>query len=216
MAPHTSTEHHVDSVEKLRELYRDPSQRVKDKKAGVIDDLTRQVIEASPFFLLATASPDGACDVSPRGGPAGQLIVLDESHVAFPDLSGNNLLDSLENLITNPHAGLLVLTPGRDETLRIDGAATLSTDPELLGRWDDLVRRPKVAVVIDVANTFLHCAKAFQRSGMWDPQTWESNADLPDHVELFLTHTGIDADPVEYRAAFDAGYQADLAKEQPA
>lgn len=208
-------EHQITSVDQLREIYRAPSDRVKAKKTGVIDDLTREVIEASPFFLLATSSADGGCDVSPRGGPSGQLIVLDDNHIAFPDLSGNNLLDSLENLIENPQAGLLILTPGRDETLRVDGAAVLSTDPDLLARWDDLVRRPKVAVIITVDNAFLHCAKAFQRSGMWDPQTWHGNENLPDHVALFLTHTGIDADPVEYRAAFDAGYAADLASEQP-
>jgi len=209
-------EHLITTVDQLRSLYRMPSERVVAKKTATIDEHTRRVIEAAPFFLLATADETGACDVSPRGGPSGQLRVLDEHRVAFPDLSGNNLLDSLENLVANPQAGLLVLTPGSDDTLRIDGRASLTTDPELLAGWDDLVRRPKVAVVIDVENTFIHCAKAFRRSKFWEPESWEQYRDLPDAVELFLGHTGIEADLGEYREAFEAGYAADLSDEQPA
>lgn len=208
-------EHLITSVEQLRTLYRAPSERVAAKKTAEIDDQTRRVIETAPFFLLATADATGACDVSPRGGPSGQLRVLDDQRVAFPDLSGNNLLDSLENLVSNPQAGLLVITPGSDDTLRIDGSATLTTDPEILAGWDDLVRRPKLAVVIDVANTFIHCAKAFRRSRFWEPDSWADYRDLPDAVELFLGHTGIEADLAEYREAFEAGYQADLQEERP-
>lgn len=208
-------EHLVTTVEQLRELYRAPSERVQEKKTALIDDLTKQVIEGSPFFLLATSSTDGSCDVSPRGGPPGQLIVLDDNRVAFPDLSGNNLLDSIENLINNPQAGLLVLTPGRDETLRIDGRASLTTDPELLARWDSLFRRPKLAVIIKVENAFMHCAKAFQRSGLWDPASWSRFGQLPNHIELFLAHTGIEADVGEYRRLLDESYVSDLAAEQP-
>ena len=208
-------EHLITTVDALRELYRMPSERVVAKKTATIDAKTRSVIETSPFFLLATADENGACDVSPRGGPSGQLRVLDDGRVAFPDLSGNNLLDSLENLVRNPQAGLLVLTPGSDDTLRIDGRASLSTDPTLLSSWDDLVRTPKVAVVIEVENTFIHCAKAFRRSQFWDPESWEHYRDVPDAVELFLGHTGIDADLTEYREAFEAGYESDLREEQP-
>ncbi len=133
----------ITTQEQLRELYRTPSKLVQAKKTAVIDATTREIVEASPFFLLATADADGRCDVSPRGGPPGQLIVLDEHRVAFPDLSGNNLIDSLSNIVDNPQAGLLVLTPGTDETLRIDGRATISVDPELLDRWADQLRTPK-------------------------------------------------------------------------
>lgn len=211
--------HRVESIDQLRELYRQPSARVQAKKTPVIDDLTRRVIEHSPFFLLSTASATGECDVSPRGGPPGQLAVLQgepTGRVAFGDLSGNNLLDSLQNIVANPGVGLLVLTPGRDETLRIDGRAHLSTDPELLGRWDHLVRRPKVAVVIDVDNVFIHCAMAFRRSGLWDPATW--NADdqaVPDAVDMFVVHTGSHDDRAALRSGLDADYAQALAAEQP-
>lgn len=202
-------------MEQLRALYAQPSERVKAKKTGHIDDVTKAFIESTPFFLLATSSAAGACDVSPRGGPPGQLIVLDEHRLAFPDLGGNNLVDSLTNLIDNPQAGLLILTPGRGETLRIDGHANMTTDPEIIGRWDDLVRRPKVAVVVTVENAFLHCAKAFRRSGLWDPETWRRFGELPDHVEMFIAHTGVDLAPADMRGFLDADYDSSLAAERP-
>lgn len=207
--------HDVSTLDQLREIYRQPNERVVAKKTSIIDDLTRDAIEGSPFFLLSTSSSDGACDVSPRGGPPGQIRVLDESTVAFPDLSGNNLLDSLTNIIDNPHAGLLLLTPGRDETLRIDGTAKLTTDPAVLGLWDEDLRTPKVAIVIDVDNTFIHCAKAFRRAGLWDPATWHRFGELPDAIALFLAHTETEASPEDFRAAFEESYRKDLEGEKP-
>ena len=158
--------HDITTSEQLRALYREPHDMVKAKKGATITGAMARFVAASPFFCLATAHADGTCDVSPRGGPAGQLRLLDEGRsVAFPDLSGNNLLDSLSNLVSNPRAGLLVMVPGSDETLRIDGPARLTTDPEILGLWDDELRTPKLAVVVEVTSAFLHCAKAYRRSG---------------------------------------------------
>ncbi len=207
--------HQITTEAQLRELYREPSQVVQAKKAAVIDDVTAEVLARSPFFLLATADETGRCDVSPRGGPAGQIRVLDEHRVAFPDLGGNNLIDSLTNIVANGNAGLLVLTPGRDETLRIDGAAAITTDPDVLGLWDAEVRRPKVAVVITVANTFIHCAKAFRRSNLWDVDSWSSYDDVPDAVDMIIAHTGMEANPEEWRAGLDQSYQNDLDAEKP-
>ncbi len=207
--------HQVTTLEHLRSLYREPSDLVKAKKADRIDDVTREFIESSPFFLLATADRTGACDVSPRGGPSGQLVVLDDRRVAFADLGGNNLIDSLTNLIDNPHAGLLILTPGRDETLRLDGEAIITTDPAIIDRWEGLVQRPKVAVVVTIANAFLHCAKAFRRSGLWDPETWRRFGDLPDHVEMFLAQSGLDLEPAVMRGFLEDDYTASLAAEEP-
>ncbi len=210
MAAHTIT-----SLDQLRELYRQPSERVQAKKTADIDDLTKEVIERSPFFLFATSSASGACDVSPRGGPPGQVRLLDGRRVAFPDLNGNNLLDSLTNVIENPQAGLLLLTPGRDETLRIDGQAHLTTDPDVLGLWDNELRTPKVAVVIDIESCFIHCAKAFRRAELWDPSTWTRYGDVPDYIALFLAHTGTDGDVGVYREAMEEGYVAELAMDKP-
>lgn len=207
--------HAISSQTQLRAMFRMPSERVAAKKAPTIDPVTAAICEGSPFFLLATADAAGNCDVSPRGGPPGQLVVLDAHHVAFPDLSGNNLIDSLSNIVDNPHAGLLVITPGRDETLRIDGRAHVTTDPELLDRFTDLVRRPMCAVVIEVEHTFLHCAKAFRRAGVWDPDSWTRYHDLPDPLDAFIAATGFAGDRSVVRAGLDASYVADLEAERP-
>ncbi len=208
--------HRLDSLEQLEALYRTPSASVLAKKSSVIDDAAATIIDASPFFLVATSDGEGNCDVSPRGGPPGQLSVLGTSTIAFPDLSGNNLIDTLRNIVANPCAGLLVLTPGTDETLRVNGRASISTDPELLARWDDLVRRPKCAVVIEVDDMFLHCAKAFRRGEVWNPESWGRFDDLPDHAESFLAATGLAVGLSEVRAGLEASYAHDLANDQPA
>lgn len=198
----------------LQELYRQPSKIVQEKKGQSVHGATARFIAASPFFCLATAHADGSCDVSPRGGPPGQLKILDDGRsVAFPDLSGNNLIDSLRNLVSNPYAGLLVMVPGSDETLRIDGPAKLTTDPEIVGLWSDELRAPKVAVVVEVASVFLHCAKAFRRGGVWDPETWTPLEDTAA-CEMFndITDTGIPAG--EMRTLLEEGYKADLEAER--
>lgn len=203
----------IQNIEQLRELYREPSDRVKAKKVNTIGPETMARLAASPFALLSTASSTGACDVSPRGGPPGMIVTLDEHTVAIPDLGGNNLIDSLTNIVDNPHAGLLVLSPGNDETVRIDGRATLRTDDDILDRWEGLFRRPKLAVVIEVDAVFIHCAKAFRRSGLWDPETW--NAEAPDAAALFNEHLGGGLDVDAIRGSLDASYEQDLSAEAP-
>ncbi|MEZ5227238.1 MAG: pyridoxamine 5'-phosphate oxidase family protein [Acidimicrobiales bacterium] len=207
--------HRLETIDQLQALYRAPNERVKAKKTSVIDPAAAAIISTTPFFLVATADAAGNCDVSPRGGPSGQLRILDDSTVAFPDLSGNNLIDTLRNIIDNPHCGLLILTPGTDETLRLNGRAHISTDPELLARWDELVRRPKCAVVIELDDMFLHCAKAFRRGEVWQPESWAKYASLPDHAESFLAATGMSADIADVRAGLEASYADDLANERP-
>lgn len=203
----------ITSIEALRELYREPSDVVKAKKSATIGPGTAARLAASPFVLLATSSSDGQCDVSPRGGPTGMVAVLDDHTVAIPDLGGNNLIDSLTNIVDNDHAGLLVLNPGSDETVRIDGRATLRTDDDILDRWEGLFRRPKLAVVIEIDAVFIHCAKAFRRSGLWDPSTWST--DMPDACDLLNEHLGGGLDVDAIRSSLDESYEQDLAAERP-
>ena len=206
------------TADELRSLYRSPSATVEAKKVDRIDDGARRFIEGSPFCLLATADGDGRCDVSPRGGPPGFVKVLDENRLAIPDLSGNNLLDSLTNLLTNPHAGLLFVLPGRDETLRVEGDAYLTRDPAILARWDDDLRRPKVAVGVAVRTAYVHCAKSFRRGRVWDATSWGELA-APDACELLVDHVGLDATPGDVRTLLENSYRTDLdaeRAEQPA
>lgn len=206
--------HDITSLEQLRELYREPSTRVKEKKGAVVDGATARFVAASTFACLATSNAKGGCDVSPRGGPAGQVKVLDGGRtVALPDLSGNNLIDSLTNLVSNPYAGLLVLVPGSDETLRIDGPTRLTTDPEILELWSDELRTPKVAMVMEIESVFMHCAKAFRRGQVWQPETWPALADT-EACEMFNDISGATMEPAEMRQFLEADYAKSLEDER--
>jgi uncharacterized protein len=204
----------IESLTELEALYQAPAERVRTKKRDRLDEGLRDALAVSPFALLATAGADGRCDVSPRGGPPGFVRVLDDRHVAIPDLNGNNLIDSLRNIIANPHAGLLVLVPGEHETVRIDGPAQLRTDDEVLDLFAEELRRPVLAIVIEVEAVFTHCAKAFKRSRLWEPQSWPETG---GHVVLGARYRQLDLDvPFEEYAAENAAKVAvDLAADIP-
>ncbi len=187
----------------LRDLYRMPADGTRQKVLGSIDQHARTFIDASPFVLVGTSSPDGTADVSPKGGPAGFVVVLDDQRIAIPDLSGNNLLDSITNIVNGSGIGLLFLVPGVDETLRVNGLACLTTDPAVLDACAVKDRRPKAAIGVTVTQQYMHCAKAFRRSELWSEQTWPDRATLPslgcilrDQIPAIseLTSETIDAD----------------------
>ena len=176
----------VGSHDELRELLGEPQPRVAHKDRPVLDEVDRQWLAASPFCLVATSGADGSCDVSPRGDPAGFVRVLDDRTVAIPERPGNKRADGLRNILENPHVGLLHVVPGRADTLRINGRARLVRDAPFL---DDMVvrgHRPVLAVVVDVEQVFFHCAKAFLRSHLWEPATWEGpeQASLPSRARI--------------------------------
>jgi PPOX class probable FMN-dependent enzyme len=203
-------DHVVGDLAALRALYREPGEMARRKKIGWLDPLSRRFIMASPFVLIATADAEGNCDVSPRGGPAGFVRVLDDHRIVIPDLSGNNLLDSLSNVIDNGHAGLLFVSPGRDETLRLEGRAWITTDPEILALWDAELRRPRAAIGIVVNSVYIHCAKSFRRGRVWDPGSWEALA-APDLCDVAPEHLGVYLS----REQIEASYAADLARDRP-
>ncbi|MFN6118975.1 MAG: MSMEG_1061 family FMN-dependent PPOX-type flavoprotein [Actinomycetes bacterium] len=208
----------ISTLDELTAHYPTPATRVRSKKRPSLDDGTRALVESSPFVLLATAGADGTCDVSPRGGPPGFVKVLDERHLAIPDLNGNHLIDSLRNIVDNGHAGLLVVLPGQDETLRIDGAAWLTTDDDVLDRFVEEVRRPPLAVVIRIHHVFTHCAKAFRRGGVWQPTTWRTYEHSPVLAarQRQLIDDGLTDDPIEqYVATSCDQIEADLAMDRP-
>ncbi len=205
----------IRSSEQLAELYRAPSRLVAAKKAGVLDDASVGILERSPFVLVATSGDDGSLDVSPRGGPPGFVRVLDEQHVALPDLNGNNLIDSLRGVVAHGRAALLVLVPGKDETLRLNGEAWVVTDPAVLDRWDDELRRPTTAIVIRADEVFMHCAKAFRRSNLWDPASWDSLADAPDGLDVLQAQGLVATNDAATREFLEQSYAADLAHDAP-
>lgn len=168
----------ISTVEELEELVGLPAERAANKVRPALHDLDREWLAASPFCLVATSGADGSCDVSPKGDPAGRLAyVLDDHTVAIAERPGNRRVDGYRNVLTNPHVGLIFFIPGRGDTLRINGRARLVRAAPFFDALLVEGHRPVLALVVDVEQVFHHCSKAFLRSRLWSPQTWE-----PDRV----------------------------------
>jgi PPOX class probable FMN-dependent enzyme len=173
----------------LRALHHAPMSRATDKVLRTLDGHCRRVIALSPFCVIATQGPNGA-DVSPRGDPPGFVRVLDGRTLLVPDRVGNNRLDAMTNLLANPRVGMLFLVPGMNETLRINGTARITDDARLLAPCAIGNRPPKVGLVIAIEEAFLHCAKAFVRSSLWDASKHIDRTILPSYAEMLLDHVG--------------------------
>jgi len=172
----------------LREIYDAPIDRALRKDIGRIDEMCRRLIAGSGMVFVATYSAEGRCDVSPRGGPAGFVSVLDEGRLAIPDATGNRRLDTLENVVATGQIGLIFVIGGRDTTLRVNGRACVTADPELLDRLTPVGNPPPTAIVVEPAEVYAHCPKAFVRSGLWDPASWPAGGQLPSSAEVTLAH----------------------------
>jgi uncharacterized protein len=179
----------------LRELFGHPGRRARDKQIDHIDDGARAFLAHTTFVAMGTTNVNGTGDVSPKGGPAGFVKVLDDHHVAFGELPGNNRLDGFINLMNDPRTGLIAFVPGLRETLRLNGRAMLSTDPELLKLTAIEERLPKVTIIVNVTEVFIHCGKAMLRSGMWTPDRWPDTSDMPSVACIVNAHAGFDSDP---------------------
>jgi PPOX class probable FMN-dependent enzyme len=174
----------IGSVDELRDLLGVPSGRAVTKERTRLHAMDREWLAASPFCVIATSDAQGNCDASPKGDPAGHLVyVLDDATVAVPERPGNRRGDGYGNVLSNPHAGIISIIPGRNETLRINGRARLLRDAPFFGDMAVRGSRPIMALVIDIEQIFFHCAKAFMRSQLWRPETWQPDT-LPSHAAL--------------------------------
>ena len=198
--------HAVTDPQALRRIYREPHRAVLKKVVDRVDGEAAAFIAASPFVVVATHGVRGA-DASPRGGPAGFVTVLDEHRLAMGDLAGNNRIDTIGNIVETGEVGLLFLVPGLDETLRVNGKATLTTDPDVLARCAIDGRTPRAAIGVDVEACFIHCAKAFRRSGLWGPESWLAASDLPSAACALVEHLELDVTAELVAADLEAGYQ---------
>ena len=209
-----SDPHRIDSITRLREIYPEPHRLVVAKERPELDEATQRFIARGRFFALGTYRADGSADVSPRGGEPGFVRVLDSTHLAIADLGGNNRIDSLRNIVETGRVGMLFVAPGQSETVRVNGEAWITTDPDVLDGFT-LARRPKTAIMVRVTATFIHCAKAFKRSGMWDPNVWAEMAGEPDAADILVCQAilpdTVTADMV--RADLDQSYDQALAWE---
>jgi len=172
-------DHLVTNEQSLREIIGVPSARSVLKEQRSLDVHTRAFIAQSPFLLLATSDADGRCDVSPKGDAPGFVHVIDDRRIAIPERPGNKRLDGMLNILGNAHIGLLFIVPGREETVRVNGKARITRDPDLLNRCVAHGKVPLVAIGVEIEQVFLHCPKAFIRSQLWNQEAWPAPDALP-------------------------------------
>lgn len=164
----------ITSVEQLRALVGETSPLVQHKLWNVLEPSTLDFIRRSPFLLLATSDAQGNLDVSPKGDGPGFVAVEDERTLLVPDRAGNKLIFGLQNILLNPRVGMIFLIPGTGETLRVNGKAELTTDPAILQRLSARGKPALVAIRVTVEQCFFHCAKAFLRAQLWNPESWSA------------------------------------------
>jgi uncharacterized protein len=202
----------VTSRDELREIFKMPSERAVLKERRALDEHDRAFIAAAPFLLLATANSAGQCDVSPKGDAPGFVLVLDDCHLVIPDRPGNNRLDGMSNIVENPHVGMIFLVPGREETLRVNGRASIIRDEEILDRASVMGKRPPVGIGVEVEECYLHCPKAFRRSKLWEPEQWPDRKALPSMARVLWDQlpTKPAATLEEYERASEEGLKRTL------
>jgi len=171
-------DHIVTTVEQVEALYGKPVGASVVKEIDHINAGYRALIEASPFVVVATSGPEGL-DCSPKGDAPGFVRILDEKTLAIPDRRGNNRLDSFHNVIRDPRVALLFLIPGVGETLRVNGRAVISTDPELIASFAVNAKTPRCVLVVTLESIYFHCSKAVVRSQLWDPTRRVDRKSLP-------------------------------------
>jgi PPOX class probable FMN-dependent enzyme len=181
-----NTEYLINSEDELRALFAPTHELAIKKEQTKIDKHARDFIARSPFVCLGTHNKNGLSDVSPRGDAPGFIQVLDDKTLAIPDRPGNNRLDTLSNITHNPNIGLMIIIPGYEDTLRINGEAQLSTDPKLLASMAVKGNAPKLAILVEVKELYMHCAKAFRRSKLWDPASIQDRNDMPSLMKIML------------------------------
>lgn len=199
----------IDEACALHDLYGEPLERAVKKELHYLDRHCKAFIALSPFVVIASAAADGACDASPRGDSPGFVAVLDDSRLLIPDRAGNNRVDTLENVVGNPHVGLLFLVPGMNETLRVNGTAQVSTDVELLTPLAVNGKLPRSGLLVTVEQAYLQCGKAMIRSDLWNPEKRIERSSFPTLGKILADQIGA-ADVVATEAAIDEGYRTRL------
>lgn len=198
----------LSTLEDLEAHYDTPKETSQIKEIDYISDHYRAFIEASPFVVIASVGPEGL-DCSPRGDPAGFVMVEDDRTVLIPDRRGNNRIDTLRNIIRDPRVSLIFLIPGVGESLRINGRAEISVDPELLARFVMQDKEPRSVVHVTVDRIYFQCQKALARSRLWDPDSRIDRKSLPSAGQILqtLSKTGFDG------GSYDAEYPARMKRE---
>lgn len=199
----------ITSVEELESLYGLPKETSTVKEVAYVAPEYRRIIEASPFAALATVGPEGL-DCSPRGDLAGFVRVHDDRTLMLPDRRGNNRIDSLRNVVRDPRVALLFLIPGAGNTLRVNGRAHLSVDPELLASFTVDGKAPRSVLVMTVEAIYFQCARAIVRSDLWNPEKHVDRKSLPTPGEILASLSDNEIGGKEYDDAWEGRAQKTL------
>jgi PPOX class probable FMN-dependent enzyme len=202
-------EHQVRSLEEVYERNGVPHESIVNKHTSYLTPLLEEFISRAPFFLIATADGAGNCDVSPKGDPAGCVKILDRRTLAIPDRAGNRRVDGHRNVLENPHIGLIFIIPNVDETVRVNGRAFLTADPELLASMEMQGKTPNLAIVVEIDEVYMHCARSFLRAGLWQPESWPDADSVPTLRAIMAEQKGF-APPDESQGKRQEEYRSVL------
>lgn len=181
----------INTEQELRDLLGYPSELVMNKAIQKLDEHCRRFIAKSPFLCMSTSDASGACDVSPRGDTAGFVHILDDQHLVIPERPGNRRLDSIRNILANPYIGIIFMIPGLEETLRINGKACIVQDDDLLEQMKARGKKPMLGIGVQVEECYIHCAKAFKRSALWEPSSWLTSEERPHIPSILASHANM-------------------------
>jgi hypothetical protein len=200
----------VEDIREIREIYGEPMERTIKKQLPRLEKHSRAFIAMSPFIVMATCDAEGRCDASPKGDGPGFVTVIDDETLLIPDRLGNNRVDSIGNILQHPRIGLIFFVPGIRETLRVNGRAQITTDPELLGPAAVNGKLPRSGILVTADEVYFHCGKALIRSDLWNPEKHVARTDFPSLGIVIADQIGQRVEPKEAEAMTEESYRTRL------
>jgi len=196
----------VEDIREIREIYGTPMERTVKKQLPRLEKHSRAFIAMSPFIVMATCDAEGRCDASPKGDGPGFVTVIDDETLLIPDRLGNNRVDSIGNILQHPRIGLIFFVPGIRETLRVNGRAQITTDPELLGPTAVNGKLPRSGILVTADEVYFHCGKALIRSDLWNPEKHVARSDFPSLGVVIADQIGQKVEPKEAERMTEESY----------
>jgi PPOX class probable FMN-dependent enzyme len=200
----------IEDISEIREIYGHPMERTVKKQLPRLEKHSRAFIAMSPFLVMATCDAEGRCDASPKGDAPGFVTVLDDETLLIPDRLGNNRVDSIGNILQHPRVGLIFLVPGLRETLRVNGRAQITTDPELLAATAFNEKMPRSGILVTADEVYFHCGKAMIRSDLWNPEKHVARDTFPSLGIVIAEQIGQLVEPKEAERATEESYRTRL------
>jgi PPOX class probable FMN-dependent enzyme len=196
----------IEDIGEIREIYGYPMERTVKKQLPRLEKHSRAFIAMSPFIVMATCDAEGRCDASPKGDGPGFVHVLDDETLLIPDRLGNNRVDSISNILEHPRIGLIFFVPGIRETLRVNGRAQITTDPELLKATEANGKLPRSDILVTADEVYFHCGKAIIRSDLWNPEKHVARTDFPSLGIVIAEQIGQQVEPKEAERMTEESY----------